>query len=377
MPAHTSIGSLPSDLLTQILGCLHRRDRHPAALVSWRWHEAAHAPSLCRKVYCTTYGAASLKSLTAWLLRHGNHVRTLSLDSNEVEEEEEARDSPPDEQGEQLLAGFFSACAAAGLLESLTIIHTNQALRPLCIGAWLLSLPRLQKLDLVCEDGLQLTCSLHSLSALREMELITGYLHLVPSVHLPPQLTQLTFEVEADIVLPEQLNDLRMLNTLLLSGAMLSAGSYGFLERLPRLRCLHCRHSLAAPAGLSRLTGLEELVLDAVHEEGDLDAALRPLTRLTTLALLGLEAAWQPPPSVGGLSRQERACFMPKIAAGMPAAPATALPAGPWAASLRKLGASYDTLLLSGALLETFSQLERLTCFAGFIFQVAFKCRHA
>ena len=70
----------------------------------------------------------------------------------------------------------------------------------------------------------------------------------------------------------------------------------------------------------------------------------------------------QPPASVAGLGRLQRACFT--YSYGNPPGGYAALPNGPWAASLRQLCASYDTLLLSGELLAAAGGLEQL-CVSG------------
>lgn len=71
-------------------------------------------------------------------------------------------------------------------------------------------------------------------------------------------------------------------------------------------------------------------------------------------------ASFRPPPSVAGLRRLQRACFL--IGEEVIAA---ALPTGPWADSLRQLGAPFNVLLLSGELLAAAGQLERLGVLGG------------
>lgn len=209
-----------------------------------------------------------------------------------------------------------------------------------------------------------------------------------------------------------QLNGLSELHTLVLS-VHCSPGGYGALERLPRLRRLQCSSCMHLPASLSRLTGLEELMLYSVDNAASLDRALQALTRLTSLCAAcwprvgalrragmhvgaGLHHAsdalhlpvlhlrssnalrppphdrrahlrsklrralfnMQPPPAVAGLARLQRACFT--YSYGDPPGGYAALPAGPWAASLRQLCTSYDTSLLSRQLLEAAGQLEQL-----------------
>lgn len=81
-----------------------------------------------------------------------------------------------------------------------------------------------------------------------------------------------------------QLAGLSALHTLILRSSGQSADGYGALERLPRLRRLHCVGFGHLPACLSRLTELEELKLASCRAEvASIDAALQPLTRLTSL----------------------------------------------------------------------------------------------
>ncbi len=48
-----------------------RRCRHLTALVSRRWHEAAHSPNVLRSIESIQPSLAQLQSLTAWLRRMG------------------------------------------------------------------------------------------------------------------------------------------------------------------------------------------------------------------------------------------------------------------------------------------------------------------
>lgn len=78
-----------------------------------------------------------------------------------------------------------------------------------------------------------------------------------------------------------------------------------------------------------------------------------------------MDASTAPPPSIVNLTRLQRACFFvtgdidgirPRV---------SALPAGPWAGSLRHLGASYETLLKSSQTLAAAGQLEQLSVLEG------------
>lgn len=77
------------------------------------------------------------------------------------------------------------------------------------------------------------------------------------------------------------MTSLTALHTLALRGSWVEDG-FGALQRLPRLRHLRLPH---LPPCLSRLTGLEELLVGSTEDEDTdaLEAALRPLTRLTSL----------------------------------------------------------------------------------------------
>lgn len=72
-----------------------------------------------------------------------------------------------------------------------------------------------------------------------------------------------------------------------------------------------------------------------------------------------MAAAAQPPLAIAGLSRLQRACLS---CGGESQGP---LPNGPWAGSLRQLGAPYGMLLLSSELLAAAGRLERLGVLGG------------
>lgn len=74
---------------------------------------------------------------------------------------------------------------------------------------------------------------------------------------------------------------LTALHTLVLDCFKIKPGSFDALEGLPRLRRLH--PSSHVFPNLSRLTGLEELVLTDPEDQDALDTVLRGLTCLTTL----------------------------------------------------------------------------------------------
>lgn len=89
--------------------------------------------------------------------------------------------------------------------------------------------------------------------------------------------------------------------------------------------------------------------------------ALLRCPQLTSLCILDELYRCQPPASLAGLSRLQRlclggACYPP----GEQLGPPVSLPAGPWAASLRCLGASLDVLAQSLEVMQEATQLTRL-----------------
>lgn len=105
-----------------------------------------------------------------------------------------------------------------------------------------------------------------------------------------------------------------------------------------------------------------------------LESALRCATQLTSLAIIGTVCST--PCAVAGLSRLQHCCLAAPCAAAGAAADdeethppdesascLDGLPKGPWAASLRALGAEFPSLLRSQALLQAAGgQLETLCC---------------
>ena len=80
-----------------------------------------------------------------------------------------------------------------------------------------------------------------------------------------------------------QLAGLSALHTLLLHAPDWSLKNDAALLRLPRLRRLHLKYCPRVPACLGRLSQLEELHLYRLADAAGVDAALRPLTGLTSL----------------------------------------------------------------------------------------------
>lgn len=116
----------------------------------------------------------------------------------------------------------------------------------------------------------------------------------------------------------------------------------------------------AFPTGLGQLTGLHELQLrgacsttNSNQANAALDAALQQLTQLTGLYLSSTPLGGGVPLALAGLDRLQR-CHLSGLGAG------ASLPAGPWLASIRELGASLVCVMNSGATLAAAAQLTRL-----------------
>ena len=67
------------------------------------------------------------------------------------------------------------------------------------------------------------------------------------------------------------------------SNLQLTDADVDIMLRLPRLRRLHLKYCPRVPACLGRLSQLEELHLYRLADAAGVDAALRPLTGLTSL----------------------------------------------------------------------------------------------
>lgn len=259
-----------------------------------------------------------LESLAMWLARHVGLVRSLSIQM-------------PSGGGvpKQHLASCLSRCLAAGQLESLTL--EVSIMGTLHVKAWAAELVHLHTLKLVNTIGrVQLVGSLHQLTALRRLHLRSGPggVEWQQGVQLPPALTELALDVGSSRSLPWlaqascnrlhgtgrllldcaawrgrrashfpycplalQLSSASTLRTLELRRSTCGTDGFAVLPSLLSLRRLILDSCLHLPTSISRLAGLEELVLhDSSFGDGDgeplgaaLDAVLRPLTQLTSL----------------------------------------------------------------------------------------------
>ena len=172
-------------------------------MVRHRWHECAHAPELCRTV--VLYGAtwprnpplafsAALASLTAWLLRHGQHVRSLRLYG--WGEEGAAAEA------QSHLACCLMACAG-GQLEALGV-----NVRTLVAAGWAPLLHTLCRLHLGRFQGeLLISSSLHSLTQLTVLALEGSPIRFAAGARLPASVEQLWVADDLNYALPAQVRN--------------------------------------------------------------------------------------------------------------------------------------------------------------------------
>lgn len=185
--------------LNPALGCRHR-----AALVSRRWHAAAHSPAVLLKhgvsLLSHRNGASTqLQSLAAWLARHGQHVRRIRLSC-----------SPKRQFAEPCaweLASCLSACAAvaAGSLQQL-MVDFNATGVPLCVTSWCAPLRQLSSLWLsgsVYTD-LRISSSLAGLTAVTDLSLKGSAVSIDAAAQLPPNVEQLKLCDYKSTALPRQ-----------------------------------------------------------------------------------------------------------------------------------------------------------------------------
>ena len=192
---------LPSAALSVLHGSpFHPVCRHRAALVSHRWHDCAHAPELCRQVRMDSlwrisrFGpwSHSVASLTAWLMRHGRHVRHMQLGGFHAKIESQ------EEQAQ--LACCLMACAG-GQLETL-----RAAIDGLVVAAWAPAAVRsLRELQLgFAASELQISNSLHSLTQLTLLVLAGRPVRFAAGARLPASLRRLRLLDGSSSSLPAQ-----------------------------------------------------------------------------------------------------------------------------------------------------------------------------
>ncbi|KAI7836518.1 hypothetical protein COHA_009619 [Chlorella ohadii] len=342
---------------------LEQRDRHRAALVSRRWLAAAHAPAVLRSVSCCGPSLVQLQSLAAWLLRHGRHVRCLELACDPAEDVFAACHWE--------LGACLGVLAAAGSMQQLKLaVRVDSVdISELHITSWCTALRQLRELELRSIIGrLLISSSLAGLSAVTWLWLAGDPIELGPAVQLPPNVEELRLGNIGNEEPPHQVSRLTRLASLTLTDYTCEPpAGFAVLTTLGRLARLALSHTEQLPASLPQLTGLQELVLndaggmlEAAAFQSALNAALQRLTGLTSLCIVNWPARCLPPAALAGLTRLQRCCLDANCPARNADPPPTPLPPGPWAASLRSLGASLDVLALSTGVLSAATQLSRL-----------------
>jgi hypothetical protein len=136
-----------------------------------------------------------LRSFCEWMqLRASQHVQQLKLQVGRTFDEGA-------EESAALLAAAVASCGAA-----LTELRLNRVLQlsPFTCSSWVAALRSLRLLTIRTNDRLAVTASLQPLSALEELRLSSGGLHLPPAARLPASLTQLHLDALDGENLPGQ-----------------------------------------------------------------------------------------------------------------------------------------------------------------------------
>lgn len=172
--------------------------RHRAALVSRRWHAAAHVPETLRRVSASYFPSLThLQSLSAWLRRHGRHVRCFELSC-----------FPPSSEA-QPCAWELAACL--GLLSreaplrklSLRFGGTGTGL---VVTSWCVALRQLRSLDLQTSqpNSLRICSSLAGLAALTRLALMGAAVLVDAAAELPPNVEWLKLSDSSSAALPHR-----------------------------------------------------------------------------------------------------------------------------------------------------------------------------
>lgn len=154
------------------------------ALVSKRFAAAARSPELLQRADAGhVQGAVAVRSLEAWLARHGGHVRRLQLTASPLSRQDAAEVIAT----QTALAKCLEAAAAAGQLVRLSAGS--------CVTstAWLGGMPSLQQLELFGEtwvSPLHLSPAISGLTALRSLSL-DGHIVTKDGLQLPASITWL------------------------------------------------------------------------------------------------------------------------------------------------------------------------------------------
>ncbi|PRW32686.1 LRR receptor-like kinase family [Chlorella sorokiniana] len=244
----------------------------------------------------------------------------------------------------------------------------------LCVASWCAALRQLTSLDLSTGfvGTLRLSSNLSGLTALKRLLLEGERVVVDAAARLPPNVERLRLGDSRSVALPTQLSALTRLSLLVLRARSCTPDGFAVLTRLGQLAKLVLQYNSYLPACLPQLTGLEGLCLEEASDimqpeaaHGAIEDALGHLTQLTSLCILEEPDRCPPPAAVAGLSRLQRCCLGSADYAGNPEMPPIALPPGPWAASLRELGASLDVLQHSAGTLAAATQLTRLAITGG------------
>jgi hypothetical protein len=140
-PSSLSINDLPEAVLGRCLSFLEFTERQRLALLSKRLAAAACSPELLRDVDVGVLDSlALLRSLTAWLARHGLHVRRLECNFDPVLSDSDAAVA---------IASCLATAGAAGQLEQLNLYSSFGSME------WLAAVRSLRRLKLVSHEGHQ------------------------------------------------------------------------------------------------------------------------------------------------------------------------------------------------------------------------------
>lgn len=163
--------------------------------VNRRWHAEAHAPLLLRRCMCSCSEPQKLRSLAAWLKRHGQHVRCLGLNFSPG-----ATDTAI--CGRELEA-LLAAITAAGQVQQLELhLRFTGGLR---VASWGAQLRQLRSLHLTIESSdLRVSSSLAGLTAVTQLTLEGRTVSMDAAVQLPPNAEQLKLSCSSNDELPHQ-----------------------------------------------------------------------------------------------------------------------------------------------------------------------------
>ncbi|PRW21009.1 small GTP-binding [Chlorella sorokiniana] len=215
--ATLNIDDLPEAVLVRCLGFLEMVERQRAALACRRFAAAARAPQLLREVNVHIGSdLPKLHSLTAWLTRHGSHVRRLT---GYV-----ASDDDPDWNA--AAASCLAAVGTAGQLDELNLEGILDSTE------WLAAMRSLQRCRLVNDENgeLRVSAALGGLTALESLDLQGEPIKLLPA-RLPASITYLHLCDSSDNM-PQQVAKLPRLARLKLRLCSYSADSLDQLSRL-------------------------------------------------------------------------------------------------------------------------------------------------